>query len=43
MLEVTTFSGTDGAGVVRGRREDCAGDRVWERSVWGKEEEAAPG
>lgn len=37
---VTTFSGTDGAAVVGEGMEDCTGDRVWERSVWGKEEEA---
>lgn len=43
MLMVTTFSGTEGADVVREEREDCVGGRLWGRSVWGKEEEAATG
>ena len=43
MLMVTTFSGTEGADVGREEREDCVGGRLWGRSVWGREEEAATG
>lgn len=43
MLMVTTFSGTDGADVVREEREDCVGCRLWGRSVEGGGEEAATG